>query len=1007
MRAKLPERSGFVDNGGVHIHYEVFGQGERTVLFMPTWAFVHSRFWKLQVPWLAREFRVITFDPRGNGRSDRPADPIRYRAADYATDACAVLDAVGCRSAVVVAHCEGTRYAIHLIDQSPERVDGLVAINTNLPLSAPFEYRMEFDFDAELEQDAGWATVNRNYWRRDFPGYVDFFSSEIASEPHSSRQLEDMRAWAEDTDAETLLCTMDAPDPTTVAEYEAMIAATRCPLLAIGGDADRISPWQRSQRLAEMTGGEFLKLPGSGHAPNARSPVAVNAAIKAFAERCAGRESVALTHEETPVRARQPDETGYVAQDGVRVYYEMFGSGSDTILLMPTVPFVEARMWKGQVAHLARHHRVITFDPRGNGKSDRPVAAEEYGDEVFTADALAVLDATATEKAIVVGFCSSVKWALLLATSHPTRVSGLVAVAPGVHPLSPPHPHFSTVPFEAPMVEGAEGWEKWNAEYWRAEWADFITFHSRVMSPEPHSSRVVEDADEWGLNVGAETMLLRAAAPLRPATESEAVELCASVQCPVLVLHGDQDNCQPIARGERFASLTGGRFVRLEGVGHLPMGREPVLVAALIREFADSVFGTARPAAPWVFARERTRRALYISSPIGLGHVLRDLAIAKALRAEVPDLQIEWLAQDPVTRVLEHAGEIIHPASAELASESAHWESEADEHGLHAFYAFRRMDEILCANYMLFDDVVRERPFDLWIGDESWEVDHFLHENPERKIAPFVFMTDFVGFLPVDPDRDAREVELTSDYNLELIEHRERFPSVRDRSIFIGAQAEIPDASFGPGLPSIREWSSKWYESVPYVIPFDPAAYRDPAKLRRELGYDEGGPLIAAAVGGTAVGRPLLELIALGFAQLRKEIPGARMVMVTGPRINPDDLPDITGLTKVGFLDNAFAHLAAADAAVVQGGLSTTMELVAARRPFVYFPIAQHFEQQHFVRHRLGYYRAGLPLDFASTTAPMLASALLNVMAAPVDYREVPADGASVVARRIAPLLVG
>ena len=112
------------------------------------------------------------------------------------------------------------------------------------------------------------------------------------------------------------------------------------------------------------------------------------------------------------------------------------------------------------------------------------------------------------------------------------------------------------------------------------------------------------------------------------------------------------------------------------------------------------------------------------------------------------------------------------------------------------------MDEILCANYMLFDDVVRETTYDLWVGDEAWDVDHFLHENPERKIAPYAFLTDVVGFLPVDPEGDQREVDLCADYNAEMIEHRERFPYVRDRSVFIGGYDELPDASLGLGLPT-------------------------------------------------------------------------------------------------------------------------------------------------------------------------------------------------------------
>ena len=306
-----------------------------------------------------------------------------------------------------------------------------------------------------------------------------------------------------------------------------------------------------------------------------------------------------------------------------------------------------------------------------------------------------------------------------------------------------------------------------------------------------------------------------------------------------------------------------------------------------------------------------------------------------------------------------------------------------------------------------FDDVVRETPYDLWVGDESWEVDHFLHENPERKRAPYAFLTDVIGFLPVDPEGDPREAELCADYNAEMIEHRARHPRVRDRSVFIGGFDELPDASFGDGLPMIREWSRRWFESVPYVVPFDPASYRRPAALRNRLGYGTGYPLYVAAVGGTAVGRDLLELTAEAFAIVRKQQPDARMVMVTGPRLDPDALPDVDGLDKVGYVPSLFEHLACADAAVVQGGLSTTMELVAARRPFVYFPLARHWEQQHFVAHRLDHYGAGTRMDYAATSPPQLADALIAARDRPASYRAVRRGGERIAARRLASLLRG
>ena len=199
-------------------------------------------------------------------------------------------------------------------------------------------------------------------------------------------------------------------------------------------------------------------------------------------------------------------------------------------------------------------------------------------------------------------------------------------------------------------------------------------------------------------------------------------------------------------RGAALAEATGGDLVLLEGSGHGPHVRDPVKVNLLLREFV----APARPAT-WVRGRSRRKRALYISSPIGLGHARRDVAIADELRKLHPDLEIDWLAQHPVTEVLEARGERIHPASRHLANESQHIESESAEHDLHCFQAIRRMDEILLSNFMVFHDLVSEEQYDLWIGDEAWELDYYLHENPDEKRASYVWLTDFVGWLPM-PD---------------------------------------------------------------------------------------------------------------------------------------------------------------------------------------------------------------------------------------------------------------
>lgn len=419
----------------------------------------------------------------------------------------------------------------------------------------------------------------------------------------------------------------------------------------------------------------------------------------------------------------------------------------------------------------------------------------------------------------------------------------------------------------------------------------------------------------------------------------------------------------------------------------------------------DLATGRLRRSHTWHHALTRPRRALFVSSAIGLGHIQRDLAIARELRALVPDLEIHWWAQHPVTVVLEAAGEIIHPKGHLQALESAHWEEEASQHELHAFYAFRRMDEIFVANFMLFHEAVQETPYDVWIGDESWEVDYFLHENPELKAAPYVFLTDAIGFLPVDSAGDPREAALCADYNAEMIEQRGRYPWLRDLSLYIGEYEELPDMPFGPGLPNIREWARDQFDSVGYVLPFDPSAYRDPHALRSRLGYGTDYPLLFAAVGGTGVGRDLLERVLDGFARLKTMVPDSRMVMVTGPRIGPTDLLDIPGLEKHAYVHDLFEHLACADAAIVQGGLSTTMELVATCRPFAYVPLRKHFEQQIYVTHRLRHYGAQNRLEYADLDAQRVEEVFQQLIGATVNYRDVPRDGARRAARQIAALL--
>jgi pimeloyl-ACP methyl ester carboxylesterase/predicted glycosyltransferase len=695
------------------------------------------------------------------------------------------------------------------------------------------------------------------------------------------------------------------------------------------------------------------------------------------------------------MRARYPDTEGFIERDGVKIGYEVFGAGEPTILLLTSWAIVHARQWKAQVPYLARRFRVITVEGRGNGRVDRPKAAEAYLDREYVDDAVAVLDATGVDRTVIVGLSMGGRHALQLAAWYPERAAGVVAFGAALPWPIPPD-------FAEPK-DSYQGWGKANLHYWLADYSGWVEFFMSQVFTEPHSTKQREDGEAWGLETTAETLLLTGPGVAEPDVDA-AEAICQQVRCPVVIVHGDQDGVVPYETGAALARWTGGQMVTIRGGGHAPTMRDPVQANLLIRGFAESLGPSAPTSRTWTRARDRRQRVLYVSSPIGLGHARRDLAIADELRKLRPGLEVHWLAQHPVTELLKRRGELIHPASAFLASESGHLESEAAEHDLHAFHAVRNMDEILISNFMVFADLVQDEPFDLWVGDEAWDIDYFLHENPELKRAPYAWMTDFVGWLPM-PDGGDRERFLTADYNAEMIEQIARFPSLRDRSVFVGNPGDVVPDAFGDGLPPIRDWVERNYQFSGYVSGLSPDELADREAIRADLGYRSGELVCVVTVGGSGVGGDLLRRVVAAFPEARRLIPGLRMIVVAGPRIDPDSFPARDGLEVHGYVHDLYRHLAACDLAVVQGGLTTTMELTAGQRPFIYVPLRHHFEQNFHVRHRLAQYGAGRCVDYGETTPDVLAEVMAEEISRPVRYRPVETDGAARAAACLAELI--
>ena len=242
------------------------------------------------------------------------------------------------------------------------------------------------------------------------------------------------------------------------------------------------------------------------------------------------------------------------------------------------------------------------------------------------------------------------------------------------------------------------------------------------------------------------------------------------------------------------------------------------------------------------------------------------------------------------------------------------------------------------------------------------------------------------------------EAALTADHNAEMVEQIARYPRLRDRSVFVGDPDDLVDDPLGPGLPTVRDWTRAHFAFAGYVTGAA-AVDRDAAARRAGLGARRAG----LRGGGRRVRgrRPAAAARRRGAPDAAERVPGLRMVVVTGPRIDPAAVPAPPGVEVHGYVPGLYRLLAACDVAVVQGGLTTTMELTAAGRPFLYFPLLHHFEQQRHVAHRLDRHRAGVRMDYATATPESIGEALADALARPVDVP--PGAGGRRPPRRRAP----
>ena len=245
-------------------------------------------------------------------------------------------------------------------------------------------------------------------------------------------------------------------------------------------------------------------------------------------------------------RAALPDRTGSVERDGVPLVYDVYGNGGPTVLLMPTWSIVHSRVWKAQVAYLARHYRVVTFDGRGNGRSGRPAGPAAYADEEFAADTLAVMDATGTAQAVLVALSCGAT------VGRPRRGR---PPRPGARPVR----HRaggagsrratavgSGSPGTASTTTTRAGRSTTGATGSMAGSTTSGTSSSASMFTEPHSTKQIEDAAGLGRRRSNRRPWSTHRRTAGPPTPSPLEPICAGVQCPVTVVHGTDDRIRSV-----------------------------------------------------------------------------------------------------------------------------------------------------------------------------------------------------------------------------------------------------------------------------------------------------------------------------------------------------------------------------------------------------------------------------------------------------------------------------
>ena len=288
MRAKLPDQEGFVERDGVKLHYEIYGDGPETMVFLPPWSIVHARVYKAQLPYFSERFRCIAYDGRGNGKSGRPEDVPAYSLDNYVADALAVMDANDADKAILVGLSFAGLLACILAAHYGDRVKAaILAVPRQASGRAILTRRRSISARSTNGSKAGTNTTAPTGFRTipTLPSTSFEISFPNRTRPSRSRMVSTGRAIPP---AGAGKDRGSARDPAAFDVSERCIR-DRCPVLIIHGEEDRIQPYARAQLVADVIiGAELVTIPGGGHNPMGRFPAKCNALITDFLDRRLG-----------------------------------------------------------------------------------------------------------------------------------------------------------------------------------------------------------------------------------------------------------------------------------------------------------------------------------------------------------------------------------------------------------------------------------------------------------------------------------------------------------------------------------------------------------------------------------------------------------------------------------------------------------------------------------------------------------------------------------------------